>query len=64
MTLEISEIGIRLAVGEPSVPSPAVRPPSGDGAGGHGSISPAQTEEIVQACVREVLRTLRMLGER
>jgi hypothetical protein len=65
MTLEISEIGIRLAVGDPA-------PVRG---GGHESrfagaavapavLTPQQVEELVQTCVREVLRTLRMAEER
>ncbi len=64
MTLQISEIGVRLAVGDPvasgTAPSQDGDAPSGAGA----EVSPAQIEEIVQACVADVLRTLRMLEER
>lgn len=63
MALEISEIGVRIAVGE--IPSQ----PAAGGRGGSGgreveALSPARVEEIVQACVRDVLRTLRMLEDR
>jgi hypothetical protein len=62
--LQISEIGLRLAVGEPPSgglqASPGPRRPDEAEA----NISPAQMEEIVRACVADVLRTLRMSEER
>ena len=64
MALQISEIGVRVAVGEP--PADAVRSTVdavSAGAGADG-LSAAQRAEIVQACVSEVLRTLRMLEAR
>jgi hypothetical protein len=63
VALEISEIGIRLAVAEPSAPVArhvAARASGPDGA----RLSPQQMEELVNACVLEVLRTLRMLEDR
>lgn len=61
MPLEISEIGIRLAVAEPSASaSIGARAAGADGA----RLSPQQVEELVNLCVHEVLRTLRMLEER
>lgn len=53
MPLEISEIGIHLAVAQQ--PGPGIADASPAGAG----LTPAQTEEIVQACVRRVLENLR-----
>ena len=65
MTLEISEIGVRMAVGEPSGASAG----RAGGDSGNGPIRstppmPDQMEEIVSRCVRDVLRTLRMQEER
>lgn len=57
MPLEISEIGVHVAVGEAGA---AANAPAVQG----GSITPAQQEEIVAACVKEVLRHLRMQDER
>jgi Family of unknown function (DUF5908) len=62
MPLEISEIGVHMAVGG----APAVKgqaPPAAT-TGNDGAISPVRMEEIVEACVQQVLRTLRMSGER
>lgn len=62
MPLEISEIGIRLAVGEPA--SAAVprneRRADGDGA----ALAPHEIDELVRRCVEEVIATLRRLGDR
>ena len=54
MTIEIGEIQFRIAVGE----LPAARPAPGE-RDGNPALSPAVTEEIVEACVRNVLDTLR-----
>jgi len=65
MPLEISEVTVRVAVadgsGGPSGPSGlndagADRPAA--------ALDPAQKAEIVETCVREVLRTLRMIEAR
>jgi hypothetical protein len=61
MPLEISEIGIRLSVGEPAAASPAA--PVSDGAAPTG-LAPHEIDELVRRCVAEVLDTLRMLGDR
>lgn len=59
MALEISEIGIRLVIGEtPRPPAPA-QPPVGAAA-----LTPQQMEALVQSCTQQVLQTLRLLGER
>jgi hypothetical protein len=61
--LEISEIGIRLAVAEPSTRAShldGARASRQDGA----HLSPQQMEELVNTCVLEVLRTLQMLENR
>jgi hypothetical protein len=62
MPLEISEIGVHVAVGPsvaPQGPS-APHPPSGGGA----AMTPAQHEAIVNACVQQVMRNLRQMQER
>ncbi len=60
MTIEISETGIEMRVGQP----PAGQPVAGQGgeppAAASGSVTPAQRESIVQACVRRVLAALRI----
>ncbi len=63
MALEISEIGVRIAVGE-TPPQPSAGARGGSGGREVEALSPARVEELVQACVRDVLRTLRMLEER
>lgn len=66
MPLEISEIGVHIAVGGivPSAP-PAEHAPAGDGGGDAGEpLTPAHLEQIVSACVSEVLRTLRQREQR
>ncbi len=65
MPLEISEIGVHVAVG----PEPAQAPsepeePSEPQASASGVLTPAQHEQIVAACVRQVLRSLRQTEER
>ncbi len=63
MPLEISEIGVRMAVGQGPAPSGPVSPPQQDSGGGE-AMTPAHMEQIVQACVQEVMRSLRMREER
>jgi hypothetical protein len=63
MSLQISEIGVRLAVCDPGEKRAAAM----DGlptAAGIGHMTPAQREDIVNECVRVVLQTLRMLEAR
>lgn len=62
MALEISEIGVRIAIGPTPPASGALAPP--DSAGTHDPMTPARVEAIVQTCVQEVLRRLRMHEER
>jgi hypothetical protein len=62
MTLHISEIGVRLAVGG-SEPTGGAAPRNDRPTGG-AELSPVQVEEIVNRCVQDVLRTLRMLESR
>ncbi|AWK89881.1 DUF5908 family protein [Azospirillum thermophilum] len=55
MSLEISEIGVRIVVQDVSGGV------SGTGAGAPpGALAPAEKAQIVDLCVREVLRTLQM----
>lgn len=56
MPLMISEIGIRMAVGEP-MPEPAE-----DGTMDHAerALDPRELDALVQRCVQDVLLTLRM----
>lgn len=60
MPLEISEIGVRIAVQETSGGFSGTGAP----AQAQAALTPAQTAEIVERCVREVLSTLRMLEAR
>ncbi|MEA3063763.1 MAG: hypothetical protein QOJ27_191 [Sphingomonadales bacterium] len=61
MPLHISEIGVHMAVRDPEQGPSG---PSGAGAGGCGSqpggMTPAQRDNMVDDCVRAVLRELRM----
>jgi hypothetical protein len=65
MPLHISEIGVHMAVRDPEKEPSG---PSGPGAGGCGSqpggMTPAQRDNMVDECVRNVLRLLRMQKER
>lgn len=64
MPLEISEIGIRLAIGDSATQSAAT---GGSQTPSHasGAHQPQpQVEEIVQQCVRRVLESLRVQAER
>lgn len=59
MPLEISEIGVRIAVGEPPVRRDDARRPD-RGA----ELTPELVDAIVARCVTDVLRALRMAAER
>ena len=62
MTLEISEIGVHIAVGHAPAPhSPPTPAPPGEQPE---PITQQQVEAIVQSCVQEVLRNLRLREER
>ncbi|WP_133243819.1 hypothetical protein [Sphingomonas pokkalii] len=63
MALQISEIGIRLAVGD--APHAADFAPAA--ASGHqapASLSPEQIDDVVQRCARVVLASIERLGDR
>jgi hypothetical protein len=62
MPLEISEIGIHIAVGgiEPSAP-PLEHAADGEE---RAALSPAHMEQIVSSCVAQVMRNLRQREER
>ncbi len=63
MSLQISEIGVRLAVCDPSDKHPAANSdPTAIAEGG--LMTPVQREDIVKECVRVVLQTLRMMEAR
>jgi hypothetical protein len=59
MPLEISEIGVRVTVDQAAAPPQAAE----EGCGGT-TLSPAQVQQIIQSCVQDVIRTLRMLEVR
>lgn len=61
MPLEISEIGVRLAVGIPGASASPADSPDDDGQAG---LTAEDEERIVGAAVAEVLRVLRMREER
>jgi hypothetical protein len=63
MPLEISEIGVRLAVGAPAQGS-AAPPAHGGPDGASVDLTPRQFEDIVRACVQEVLDALRLIEDR
>lgn len=63
MALQISEIGVRLAVGEPVAQAAADKGASGGGGCGT-ELSPQQIDDLVRRCVGEVLATLRLLEGR
>jgi hypothetical protein len=64
MPLEISEIGVHVAVGDaPARVQPSAAPNASSSSGGD-ALTPARQEEIVQACVKRVLQSLRMLESR
>lgn len=62
MPLEISEIGIHVAVGPD--PGSTINPPMGSGGGAAAAMTPAQHQAIVDACVQQVMQTLRQEQER
>lgn len=61
MPLEISEIGVRMAVGGGG-PSDA-NPPPQTGGGAQG-LTAVQRQAIVEACTQQVMRNLRQAEER
>lgn len=63
MPLEISEIGIKMVVGQPLQPSSKDSDRSHAHREGAG-LTQAQMDALVQTCVQQVLATLRLLGER
>jgi hypothetical protein len=68
MPLEISEIGVRLAVSDPGANQASSAFAGGSAGAGvgaaAGAITAALREELVNECVRAVLQTLRMLEAR
>jgi hypothetical protein len=64
VALEISEIGVYLSIGVPPPLSLAPDAEAGSAEGDQEAVTPARVEELVKACVQDVLETLRMLGER
>lgn len=60
MALEISEIGVRLVVGEAARTPPPQQQPAASAA----TLTPQQIEALVESCTQRVLLALRMLGER
>jgi hypothetical protein len=64
MPLEISEIGVRLSVGETHAPAETVRAAPAPSPDGGERLTAARVEEIVRACVAEVLQSLRTAEER
>ena len=66
MPLEISEIGIHIAVGgiEPSAPPLEHVPGANHAQGGEPVLTQAHMEQIVSNCVAQVMRALRQREER
>ncbi len=62
MTLEISEIAVRLAVGSPPEPGPSTPPATEDEAAG--AMTPAEDETLISTSVERVLQSLRRIEER
>ena len=54
MPLEISKIGVRMAVGDGKATTAPVTTPTEE------PVTAAQRENMIQACVRRVLQALRM----
>lgn len=63
MPLEISEIGVHVAVGPSVAPQGPSAPPAPAGGGG-AALTPAQHEAIVNTCVQQVMQNLRQMQER
>lgn len=61
MPIEISEIGIRMAVGPASPASPLPQPSA---PGAPHPLPAAQLEELVEHCTRRVLLALKAQGDR
>ncbi len=64
MPLEISEIGVHVAVGPSVAPQGPSVPQAPDGGESRGALTPAQHEAIVNACVQQVMRNLKQMQER
>lgn len=68
MPLEISEIGVHIAVGGAGPSGAAAEHGAGPGAGGEpeggGALTEAYIEQIVSTCVSQVMRNLRQRAER
>lgn len=64
MPLEISEIGVHIAIGHAPPPTPAPASGTSSGAPAAAPMTPAQVEAITNACVQQVLRNLRLREER
>lgn len=58
MPLMISEIGIRMAIGEPA--GEPARDPAADDRLTPPALEPRELDALVQRCVRDVLLTLRL----
>ena len=66
MALHISEIGIRMVVGNAAGPGGPAGPGGDGGTAGPspGGITDAQREALVEECVRNVLATLHLMERR
>jgi Family of unknown function (DUF5908) len=64
MTMEISEIGIRMRVRDGTGGSDVTQAQSDSGGGTEHDGLSCDQEEIVQACVRRVLHALKIMRER
>ncbi|WP_448661451.1 DUF5908 family protein [Sphingomonas sp. CJ20] len=62
MALFVSEIGVRIAVGDPQRMGPAEA--EGCGSSGQASLSAQQVDAITRECTRRVLETLRLVEAR
>jgi len=63
MPLEISEIGVHVAVG-PSVGPQGAQEPQPPAGGQTVALTPEQHQSIVDACVKQVMENLRQMQER
>jgi hypothetical protein len=64
MPLEISEIGVHVAVGPQDAPPGPQEPQISSGGGGGSAMTPAEHEAIVNECVKRVMENLRQMQER
>lgn len=62
MAFHISEIGIRIAIGEAAGPKELATPGGGDPS--PAALTDAQRDALVQECVRNVLATLHLMERR